>query len=59
MQRFWDSLDFHRKDVKRRLFEVIAKDGAATIVPDDFKPVFKHLLEKHPGLEFLQQTPEF
>jgi len=28
-------------------------------VPDDFKPIFKHLLEKHPGLEFLQQTPEF
>ena len=26
---------------------------------EDFKPMFTHLLENHPGLEFLQQTPEF
>lgn len=29
------------------------------IVPGDFKQIFKYLLEKHPGLEFLQATPEF
>jgi serine/threonine-protein phosphatase 2A regulatory subunit B'' len=29
------------------------------IVPDDFKALFKYLLESHPGLEFLQATPEF
>lgn len=52
--RFWESADYHRKDPKRRLFDVIAKDGAKTIVPGDFKPMFKHLLESHPGLEFLQ-----
>ena len=26
---------------------------------EDFKPLFKHLLDTHPGLEFLQATPEF
>ena len=29
------------------------------MVPDDFKNLFKNLLETHPGLEFLQATPEF
>ena len=38
---------------------MIAKEGAKTIVNEDFKPMFTHLLENHPGLEFLQQTPEF
>ena len=59
MIRFWEQFDFHRKDPKKRLFEVLAKMGASTIVGEDFKPMFKYLLEKHPGLEFLQQTPEF
>ena len=26
---------------------------------DDFKPVLLELLASHPGLEFLQSTPEF
>ena len=26
---------------------------------DDFKPVLDELLASHPGLEFLQSTPEF
>lgn len=47
------------KTPKRRLFSIIAQDGANVIVPDDFKPVFTHLLDNHPGLEFLQATPEF
>lgn len=51
--RFFENADFHRKDAKRRLFELIAKDGAKSIVPEDFKPMFKYLLETHPGLEFL------
>lgn len=37
----------------RRLFELLAKDGSQTIVAEDWKPLFAHLLEKHPGLEFL------
>jgi len=28
-------------------------------VSSDFKALFKNLLETHPGLEFLQATPEF
>lgn len=30
-----------------------------TTFQDDFKPVLRELLASHPGLEFLQSTPEF
>jgi hypothetical protein len=38
---------------KKRLFTIIAKNGVNFIAPEDFKPMFVNLLEKHPGLEFL------
>lgn len=31
----------------------------STTCQDDFKPVLRELLATHPGLEFLQSTPEF
>jgi hypothetical protein len=38
---------------------LLAKKDKSYIVPEDFKILFKYLLETHPGLEFLQATPEF
>lgn len=46
-------------EVKRHVFNLLAKKDKNFIVPEDFKPLFKYLLETHPGLEFLQATPEF
>lgn len=46
-------------DVGRRVFNLLAQHGSNYIVPEDFKPLFKYLLDTHPGLEFLQATPEF
>jgi len=47
-------------DIAKRIFKVIAKpDSPEAIVAEDFKPMMKTLLETHPGLEFLQATPEF
>jgi len=46
-------------DVKRQVFTLLAKQDKNFIAPEDFKPLFKNLLETHPGLEFLQATPEF
>ena len=54
VQKYWDIKDFHRKDPKRRLFEVIKQENSDTIVGNDFKPMFTHLLAHHPGLEFLK-----
>ena len=49
----WETGDYQRKEKKKRIFNIIAKEGAKTIVNEDFKPMFTHLLENHPGLEFL------
>ena len=51
-------INFYKKnsesvDVKRQVFKLIAKKDKNFIVPEDFKPLFKNLLETHPGLEFL------
>ena len=38
----------------KRVFKILAqKENGKYIVPDDFKSLFKYLLETHPGLEFL------
>ena len=42
-----------------RMFEVLRKDGALYLVQDDFKSMMSGILLGHPGLEFLQDTPEF
>ena len=59
LHRFWEEFDFQRMIPKKRLFTILAKANQSSIATDDFKPMFNHLLEHHPGLEFLQQTPEF
>lgn len=50
--QFWKR-DFHNVDVYRRIFKILAKPDAEALVPEDFKPLMKILLETHPGLEFL------
>jgi len=55
---FWLN-EFESETVPKRTFKIIAQTNPNSIVPDDFKSLFKYLLETHPGLEFLQATPEF
>lgn len=55
---FWRN-EFENETVPKRTFKIIAQNNPKFIVPDDFKSLFKYLLETHPGLEFLQATPEF
>lgn len=55
---FWKK-EFQYADVNKRIFKIFAKPGSEGITTDDLKPMMKILLETHPGLEFLQATPEF
>lgn len=55
---FWKKY-YEQHTVRRRVFKLLAKFDSNVIVPDDFKVLFSYLLETHPGLEFLQATPEF
>lgn len=47
------------ESVAKRVFKIIAKPDKNVICSEDLKPLFGYLLESHPGLEFLQATPEF
>ena len=60
---FWKR-HYENISVARRTFMVFSKtlpsgESSKILTPEDFKPLFKYLLESHPGLEFLQATPEF
>lgn len=44
--------EFEQKTPAERTFSVIA-GNKSYIAPDDFKPLFRFLLDTHPGLEFL------
>ena len=49
---YWKK-ELERVDIKKRMFKVIAKPGTTHITSEDFKPLFRQLLDTHPGLEFL------
>lgn len=54
----WES-EYEKLEVSKRMFKIIAKPGVDYMSNDDFKPIMRELLDSHPGLEFLQATPEF
>ena len=43
----------------KRLWEVLRPDGRHYLTHDDFRPLLQAVLQYHPGLEFLGETPEF
>ena len=45
--------EFENESVSRRTFKTVAQKDPKVISPEDFKQLFKYLLETHPGLEFL------
>lgn len=42
-----------------RLFDILRKDEEDHITQADLKQMLNGILLSHPGLEFLQETPEF
>ena len=42
-----------------RLFDILRKEGVEYVSQDDLKSMMAGILLSHPGLEFLQETPEF
>jgi serine/threonine-protein phosphatase 2A regulatory subunit B'' len=49
---YWKK-ELERVELKKRMFKIIAKQGNGYITAEDFKPLFRQLLDTHPGLEFL------
>ncbi|KAK3157776.1 hypothetical protein QOZ80_2AG0127860 [Eleusine coracana subsp. coracana] len=56
---YWINDNKITMDMASQIFEILRKPGYSYLTQDDFKPVLKELLASHPGLEFLQGTPEF
>jgi hypothetical protein len=40
-------------------FSLLPQPNAQAVVPEDLRPLLAGILLSHPGLEFLQEAPEF
>ncbi|KAL9235160.1 hypothetical protein vseg_009947 [Gypsophila vaccaria] len=56
---YWVNGNLLTLDVATQIFSIMKQPDHLFLTQDDFKPVLRELLATHPGLEFLQSTPEF
>jgi serine/threonine-protein phosphatase 2A regulatory subunit B'' len=55
---YW-TRELENKTPAQRLHRVLRKQNQRWLDREDFRPVVQEILDRHPGLEFLQATPEF
>ncbi|KAK1419684.1 hypothetical protein QVD17_28944 [Tagetes erecta] len=56
---YWINGNMLIKDIATQIFTILKQPDLKYLTQEDFKPVLRELLATHPGLEFLQGTPEF
>ncbi|XP_074292791.1 serine/threonine protein phosphatase 2A regulatory subunit B''beta-like [Silene latifolia] len=56
---YWVNGNLLTMDIAMQIYTILKQPDHMFLSQDDFKPVLKELLATHPGLEFLQSTPEF
>ncbi|KAH1259495.1 Serine/threonine protein phosphatase 2A regulatory subunit B''beta [Glycine max] len=56
---YWINGNMLTKDIATQIYTILKQPQLKYLTQDDFKPVLCELLATHPGLEFLQSTPEF
>ncbi|KAI3458712.1 hypothetical protein Pfo_015375 [Paulownia fortunei] len=56
---YWINGNMLTKDISTQIYTIMKQPDVKSLAQDDFKPVLRELLATHPGLEFLQSTPEF
>ncbi|URD79501.1 serine threonine-protein phosphatase 2A regulatory subunit B [Musa troglodytarum] len=56
---YWVNGNMMTKDIATQIFTILKQADRKYLTQEDFKPVLRELLATHPGLEFLQGTPEF
>ncbi|XP_031271147.1 probable serine/threonine protein phosphatase 2A regulatory subunit B''delta isoform X1 [Pistacia vera] len=56
---YWIKGNMLTMDLATRIYTILKQPDHSYLTQDDFKPVLRELLASHPGLEFLQSTPEF
>ncbi|XP_071724829.1 serine/threonine protein phosphatase 2A regulatory subunit B''beta-like [Rutidosis leptorrhynchoides] len=56
---YWINGNMLTLDISMQIFKILKQPDLRYLTQEDFKPVLRELLATHPGLEFLQGTPEF
>ncbi|KAK8545483.1 hypothetical protein V6N12_026317 [Hibiscus sabdariffa] len=56
---YWINGNLLTKDMATQVYVILKKPYLKYLSQEDFKPLLQELLATHPGLEFLQSTPEF
>ncbi|KAK8605227.1 hypothetical protein V6N13_082678 [Hibiscus sabdariffa] len=56
---YWINGNILTMDMATQIYTILKKPDLKYLIQDDFKPILRELLATHPGLEFLQSTPEF
>ncbi|CAO2837014.1 unnamed protein product [Amaranthus hypochondriacus] len=56
---YWVNGNMLTMDIYTQIYTIMKQHEHKFLTQDDFKPVLRELLATHPGLEFLQSTPEF
>ncbi|KAF7817790.1 putative serine/threonine protein phosphatase 2A regulatory subunit B''delta isoform X1 [Senna tora] len=56
---YWINGNMLTMDIETQVYKILKQPDLNYLTQDDFKPVLRELLATHPGLEFLQSTPEF
>lgn len=56
---YWVDNNMLAMDVATLIFTILKRPNCRYLTQEEFKPVLRELLATHPGLEFLQSTPEF
>ncbi|ONK80515.1 uncharacterized protein A4U43_C01F18650 [Asparagus officinalis] len=57
--KYWIDSNLMTRDIATQIFTILKQPARKYLTQEDFKPVLRELLASHPGLEFLQNTPEF
>ncbi|KAF3452358.1 hypothetical protein FNV43_RR02791 [Rhamnella rubrinervis] len=56
---YWINGNMLTLDIATQIYIILKQPDLKYLTQDVFKPVLRELLATHPGLEFLQSTPEF
>ncbi|KAK1409761.1 hypothetical protein QVD17_36290 [Tagetes erecta] len=56
---YWVHSNMLTKDIATQIYTILKQPDLRCLTHEDFKPILRELLATHPGLEFLQSTPEF
>jgi len=59
MKLWMGEMQLHKLDPVVRLFEILKKPGNRYLERSDFEDMVQEIVHRHPGLEFLEATPEF